>query len=90
MSTKEFLFEKASNFQAFLKQHSDPQHHTKLEQYKPEDLLPVLETHLVPLFQLGQIMTAVEKIGHEFAIVDGEVLKKIERYLTCFCEVYLS
>ncbi len=90
MSVEQFLIEKATNFQAFLKSKSSPEHHPKLEGYKPEDLMPVLQTQIIPIFKLGKIGEVADRIAREFGIEGTEDREKIHRYLTCFCEVYLS
>ena len=90
MSVEDFLREKATNFQSFLKQKSTEEHWSKLDGYKYEDLLPVLQTQLIPIYKLGKLSEIATAICTEFAITDETDKTKVLRYLTCFCEVYCS
>jgi hypothetical protein len=90
MSVQEFLKEKATNFQTFLKSKSQPEHHPKLDGYKAEDLMPLLQTQLIPIYQLGKLGEMAEGIAKEFGIEGEEEKGKILRYLTCFVEISLS
>ena len=88
MSVEEFLKEKATNFQVFLKEKSSPEHHSKLEGYKYEDLVAALQTQLIPIYKLGRLEEVSEGIAKEFGLSESEDKAKILRYLNCFCEVY--
>ncbi len=90
MSVEDFIKEKATNFQNFLKERSDPKHHPKLDGYKYDDLLPVLQTQLIPVYKLGKLTDIAEAISAEFELTDPKDKEKVLRYLTCFCEVYCS
>ena len=90
MSVEDFIKEKATNFQAFLKERSKSEHHPKLDGYKYDDLIPVLPTQLIPIYKLGKLADIAEAICTEFELTDQADKEKVLRYLTCFCEVYSS
>lgn len=88
MSVEEFLKDKATNFQSFLKEKSSPEHHSKLDGYTYNDLVQSLQTQLLPIYKLGRLVDVAEGIATEFGLSDTEDKSKILRYLTCFCEVF--
>jgi hypothetical protein len=90
MSVEDFLKQKATNFQNFLKERSKSEHHPKLDGYKYEDLIPVLQTQLIPIYKLGKLGDIAEAISTEFELTDPQDKEKVLRYLTCFCEIYCS
>ena len=84
----DFLRSKASNFREYLK--SEPQTQESealLNSYNEAELETLIKTHLLPLYFLGQLDKAAEKILEVFPAVDGN---RVQRYLLCFCECVLK
>ena len=84
----DFLHGKASNFRLMLQaQASTPEALALLEQYNDADLETLIRTHLLPLYLLGQLDIAVQKVVEVFPLVDA---LKVRRYFSCFCECLVA
>ena len=84
----DFLHVKATNFKVYLKEHNDSvEAQQLLSQYNEAELVPLIKKYLLPLFLLGQINQATDKIVEVFSSADRI---KVQRYLCCFCEVVLD
>ena len=84
----DFLRSKASNFREYLKSEPQtPESEALLNSYNEAELETLIKTHLLPLYFLGQLDKAAEKILEVFPAVDGS---RVQRYLLCFCECILK
>ena len=81
----ELIKQKAANFRKYLSQYKEVP-----AEYTDEALLPLVKTHLLPLYATGMLDTAVEKIAEEFSNHTPEFKAKVLRYLECFCECQWS
>ena len=82
----DFLRSKASNFRNLLKP-TTPEAEAMLNSYDDKELVPLITTHLLPLFLVGQLDVAVTKVLEHFPDLDASLTK---RYLSCFCECVLK
>ena len=80
----QFLQEKANNFRVYVKEHAKLP--VDLDQYKDDQLIPFVLTHLIPLYATGMLSTAVDKVAETVGNQDPEFKAKVVRYLQCFCE----
>ena len=81
----EFIKQKAANFRKYLSQFKEVP-----AEYTDEALLPLVKTHLLPLYATGMLDTAVQKIAEEFQNHSPEFKAKVQRYLECFCEATVT
>ena len=77
----ELIKQKAANFRKYLSQYKEVP-----AEYTDEALLPLVKTHLLPLYATGMLDTAVQKIAEEFSNHTPEFKAKVLRYLEFFCE----
>jgi hypothetical protein len=61
-----------------------------LNQYEPEAVVPLVVTHLAPLYATGQLSVAVERVCDAFECHEAAFKTKVGRYLECFCETLLG
>jgi hypothetical protein len=84
----DFLRTKASNFRAMLSEQPQSEQTAELMKlYNEDDLVPLIRTHLLPLYFTGTLDAAVSKVAEVFPSVDSD---KVKRYLLCFCECVLK
>ena len=87
MSRIDFLNEKASNFRAYILEHSRaPETESFLNQYQNDSISSLVATHLLPLYALGQLDVAVTQVVTACKNDAPEFRAKILRYFTCFVE----
>lgn len=86
----DFVVSKAKNMILMLEPYIKTEEHKKLvSQYGTDDIETVVNKYLAPLFATGTLSIARDTIVSELEIKDQEVIKKLDRYLLCFCESLL-
>jgi hypothetical protein len=81
----DFLLAKASNFRKMLVDLGGDSE--ILQSFREEDLVPLIKSHLLPLYFTGTLGAAVSKVVEAYPGADSE---KVRRYLECFCECVLK
>jgi hypothetical protein len=86
----DFVVSKAKNMMTMLEPFIKTESHKKLvSQYGTNDIETLTHKYLAPLFATGTLSIARDNIVSELDIKDEEVIKKLDRYLLCFCESLL-
>ena len=81
------LQSKASNFRKMLaEQPQSTEAEALVASYNEAELVPLIKTHLMPLFVTNSLDVAVAKVVEVYPDVDAV---KVKRYLSCFCECVL-
>lgn len=82
------LLKKASNFRKMLaEQPQTPESEALTASYNEADLVPLIKTHLLPLFVTNSLDVAVAKVVEVYPGIDAV---KVKRYFSCFCECILK
>ena len=81
------LEEKASNFRAYILEHSNaPETEAFLNQYQKGSIAALVATHLLPLYAIGQLDLAVSQVCAACKNEAPEFREKVTRYFMCFVE----
>ena len=90
MSAHDFAVSKARNMRLLLEPYAKTDaHRALLSQYKETDVETLTRVYLAPLYTIGMLSVAQQRIVDELAITDAALIAKIGLYLQCFCEALL-
>lgn len=89
-SIQTFVIQKAKNMRAMLEPYiKTEEHKALLSQYREEDVVKLIHTHLAPLYATGTLSVATDTLCRELGVSDPAVKEKVSRYFLCFCESML-